>query len=49
VEAHWTDVAAGAALIHADLRPDNLILRDDGEAFVVDWAGHASEHHGSSA
>ncbi|MEU5882868.1 phosphotransferase [Spirillospora sp. NPDC047279] len=29
---------AGDALLHTDLNQDNLIITDDGRAFVVDWA-----------
>ncbi|MFC5183585.1 phosphotransferase [Actinomadura harenae] len=31
-------VFAGAALLHTDLNEDNLIIAEDGNAYVVDWA-----------
>lgn len=35
-------VAAGDALVHNDVRADNLLLRPDGSAVVVDWP-HANQ------
>ncbi|MFB6957622.1 phosphotransferase [Streptomyces sp. NPDC056309] len=35
-EAAWTAAAAGSALIHGDLRADNVLLTDD-RVMVVDW------------
>jgi aminoglycoside phosphotransferase (APT) family kinase protein len=34
--AHWREATRGAALIHADLRADNMILTEHG-IVVVDW------------
>jgi hypothetical protein len=36
LEAGWIDAAAGDALLHTDLRADNVLVRD-GRAWVVDW------------
>jgi hypothetical protein len=36
VEAGWSRAAAGDALLHTDLRADNVLVRD-GRAWVVDW------------
>lgn len=38
LEAAWTDQVAGNALLHTDIRADNLLLSDGG-AVVVDWPG----------
>jgi aminoglycoside phosphotransferase (APT) family kinase protein len=35
-EEHWSRAAAGTALVHGDLRLDNMILTDDGVR-IVDW------------
>ncbi|QNS08214.1 phosphotransferase family protein [Streptomyces xanthii] len=35
-EADWTTAAAGSALIHGDLRADNVLLTED-RVVVVDW------------
>jgi aminoglycoside phosphotransferase (APT) family kinase protein len=40
LEATWPEHAAGATLLHGDLRADNLLLTGDGVVFV-DWP-HAS-------
>ncbi|MGH3254965.1 MAG: aminoglycoside phosphotransferase family protein [Streptosporangiaceae bacterium] len=41
LEATWAAHAAGDTLLHADIRADNLLLTDDGDAgnrvVVVDW------------
>jgi aminoglycoside phosphotransferase (APT) family kinase protein len=37
LEAGWTDASAGDALLHSDLRADNLLVRPDGSIVVVDW------------
>jgi Ser/Thr protein kinase RdoA (MazF antagonist) len=39
LEAGWAAAAAGGTLLHADLRPDNMVLTDAGAVAVVDWAG----------
>jgi len=36
LEATWADHAAGDTLLHADIRPDNILLTRQG-AMVVDW------------
>lgn len=36
IEAGWSAAAAGDALLHTDLRADNVLVRD-GRAWVVDW------------
>lgn len=41
LEATWSTYADGDALLHLDLRADNLILGADGTVHIVDWA-HAS-------
>jgi hypothetical protein len=38
LEAGWADAVAGSSLLHADLRPDNMLLTRDGRILVVDWA-----------
>lgn len=35
-EAAWTEVAAGSALLHGDLRADNVLLTAD-RVVIVDW------------
>lgn len=37
LEAGWAEAAAGEALLHTDLRADNLLLADDGTLVLVDW------------
>lgn len=37
LESHWEEAAAGEALIHADLRADNMLLDEHGEVTFVDW------------
>ncbi len=36
IEGTWTDAAAGTALVHGDLRGDNVLLLG-GEALAIDW------------
>ncbi len=38
LEGHWAEAIAGDTLLHADLRPDNMLLTPAGEVLVVDWA-----------
>ncbi|MCM6774479.1 phosphotransferase [Nocardia sp. CDC159] len=38
LESTWSVGAVGETLLHTDLRPDNMLLRDDGSVVVVDWA-----------
>jgi len=38
LEESWTSYPAGTALLHCDLRADNLILSPDGGVHLVDWA-----------
>lgn len=40
-ESVWRAHADGLALVHGDLRPDNLLTTTNGRVVVVDWA-HAS-------
>ena len=37
LESDWEPAAAGDALLHSDLRADNLLVRPDGSVVVVDW------------
>lgn len=37
-ETRWLSAAEGDTLLHADLRPDNMMVARDGTVFVVDWA-----------
>lgn len=37
LEVGWATAAVGDALLHADLRADNLLIRDDGTVVIVDW------------
>jgi len=37
LEQPWADAAAGDALLHTDLRADNLLLTEQGEVVLVDW------------
>ncbi|MFF2082602.1 phosphotransferase [Nocardia sp. NPDC058176] len=37
-ETRWLAAAEGTALVHTDLRPDNMIRAADGTVLVVDWA-----------
>lgn len=38
LEASWAAYATGDALLHLDLRADNLLLGADGAVHIVDWA-----------
>lgn len=38
LESGWTAATAGDTLLHADLRPDNMLRTSTGEIVVVDWA-----------
>lgn len=38
LEAAWASYADGDALLHSDLRADNLLLCPDGGVRIVDWA-----------
>jgi aminoglycoside phosphotransferase (APT) family kinase protein len=38
LEASWADHVGGDTLLHLDLRADNLILDQDGDVHIVDWA-----------
>ncbi|MGH3754723.1 MAG: phosphotransferase [Pseudonocardiaceae bacterium] len=39
LERGWVPYAAGPSLVHGDIRPDNLLIRDGDDALmVVDWA-----------
>lgn len=37
IETTWADAVRGDALLHTDLRADNLLLTPDGEVVIVDW------------
>lgn len=37
LEVPWREVVAGDGLVHLDVRADNLLLRPDGSAVLVDW------------
>ena len=37
-ESTWERAADGSALLHADIRSDNVLLDDDGNVWFVDWA-----------
>lgn len=37
LEAEWEHAAAGRALLHADIRADNILLGPDGTVTFVDW------------
>ena len=38
LEATWAAGAAGTALVHGDIRADNLLVDRDGRVWFVDWA-----------
>jgi aminoglycoside phosphotransferase (APT) family kinase protein len=38
LEAGWPAACAGEALVHSDVRDDNVLLADDGRVLLVDWA-----------
>ena len=37
LEQSWPDACAGRSWLHLDVRADNLLLRPDGSAVLVDW------------
>jgi aminoglycoside phosphotransferase (APT) family kinase protein len=37
IEEPWAEAVRGDALLHTDLRADNLLLTPDGDVVVVDW------------
>lgn len=37
LETDWIEAATGDALLHRDLRPDNMVLSSDGSGVAVDW------------
>lgn len=37
IETRWPQASAGRTLVHLDVRADNLLLRADGSAVLVDW------------
>jgi Phosphotransferase enzyme family len=37
IEAGWDHASHGTALVHADVRADNLLVDDDGTVTLVDW------------
>ncbi|MEV2226824.1 phosphotransferase [Nocardia vinacea] len=38
LEATWPGLSTGDTLLHTDLRPDNMLYRNDGSVVVLDWA-----------
>ena len=38
ISAGWVDACPPEALVHADIRADNLLIEPDGNVLVVDWA-----------
>lgn len=38
LESRWPAAAEGGTLLHADLRPDNMVLTASGRVQVVDWS-----------
>jgi serine/threonine protein kinase len=38
LEQWWDEHVDGKTLVHNDLRPDNLLIGEDGRVVVVDWA-----------
>jgi aminoglycoside phosphotransferase (APT) family kinase protein len=41
LEDGWATAAAGEALVHGDVRADNLLVRPDGTIVLVDWPAAA--------
>jgi len=37
LEQRWVDAASGDRLLHLDVRGDNMLITDTGEAVLVDW------------
>lgn len=37
LESEWEAAADGVALLHSDVRADNLLIREDGSVVLVDW------------
>jgi hypothetical protein len=37
LESRWEAAVAGTAMIHGDLRPDNVLIDGDGAAWLCDW------------
>ena len=37
LEGEWAPLAAGDSAVHFDLREDNILLTEDGQALVCDW------------
>lgn len=44
LESGWRDAATGARLLHLDVRADNLLVRPDGTAVLVDWPSAGVGH-----
>ncbi|MFI1887223.1 phosphotransferase family protein [Streptomyces jumonjinensis] len=38
IEENWQQAAAGKTLLHWDLRPDNMLRREDGSVVIIDWS-----------
>ena len=43
----WQGMPNHKKLCHGDFNPTNIILRDDGEAFILDWS-HATQGNASA-
>jgi aminoglycoside phosphotransferase (APT) family kinase protein len=42
LEARWSDAAVGDRWLHGDVRGDNLLVRPDGMAVLIDWPASSS-------
>jgi aminoglycoside phosphotransferase (APT) family kinase protein len=42
LEGSWRSAVAGHRLLHVDVRADNLLIRPDGSAVLVDWPSAAA-------
>ncbi|MFE7803811.1 phosphotransferase family protein [Streptomyces sp. NPDC057430] len=38
IEQDWQQEAGGNTLLHWDLRPDNMLRREDGTVVIIDWS-----------
>ncbi|MEV7545591.1 phosphotransferase [Streptomyces sp. NPDC089915] len=38
IEQGWRQAAGGNTLLHWDLRPDNMLRREDGTVVIIDWS-----------
>ena len=37
LESHWSDAVRGDALVHLDVRSDNILVEPTGRVVLVDW------------